>query len=278
MTDDPKLLQGKKILLTRPAEQVAELAGPIQELGGQAIIMPMICIVEPESWQEFDLAFKRLADFAWIIFASTNAVKMTISRAETLGKLEALQSCRIACIGAGQAKQLESKSLKASFVPSKALAEAFVAEFPAFESQRKKDGTAGNLILWPRTNIGRTLIKDELERSGWQVEIVSSYRSMPPEPEIKKAYSMRLLSLLRANELDVITLTSSETVRILAEIIDLSAKTGAQSKESLLKQTKLAVIGPQTAGTCLDLLGRVDIEAEDHSIEGMLAELKKAFS
>ena len=73
-------LFGKRILITRPEAQSKTLAGELEEIGAQIISMPVIEIVEPDSWQELDQAIENITDYDWLIFASSNAVNSFANR------------------------------------------------------------------------------------------------------------------------------------------------------------------------------------------------------
>jgi len=107
-------------------------------------------------------------------------------------------------------------------------------------------------------------------------------------PDRAEAVGRKIVALLEANALDVITLASAQTAKNLAALIDLGLKqkfasagrgeAKASYKKQLLAAVKIAVIGPITAAAAADAFGRVDILAGEHTMEGLtdalLASLK----
>jgi len=69
---------------------------------------------------------------------------------------------------------------------------------------------------------------------------------------------------------DVVTFTSSSTVRNLVGMLD--------EDRSALESSFIACIGPVTAATCRELGLRVDLEATEHTVEGLVDALTSHFA
>ena len=65
--------------------------------------------------------------------------------------------------------------------------------------------------------------------------------------------------------MDAITFTSSSTVRNLVDILG--------GDRSALESALIVCIGPVTAGTARELGMRVDLEADEHTVEGLVETL-----
>lgn len=262
------------VLITRPLHQSARLAEELRSHGVQVEELPLIRICPPDSWEDFDRAFASLVEYEWLVFASSNAVETTFARVRQLechlpptNLIEQLQRLKIACIGPTTAATLLNYGVNAKLTPQAAIAESLAKDFPSADlaegSSRK--------ILWIRTNIGRLTLKDSLEKLGWQVDIVHSYKTEGPEKPQESASKLR--TLLQSGRISAITLTSSETVRKLQAILSIAAEEDPSLLESFPGNIKLAVIGPETAGTCRSIFGRVDIEASEHTSHGLASAL-----
>ncbi len=70
--------------------------------------------------------------------------------------------------------------------------------------------------------------------------------------------------MLRGGEIDVVTLTSSSTVRAVIDAVGTEA----------LSCATIACIGPITAGTARELGAPVHVEAREHTIPGLVEALK----
>ena len=89
---------------------------------------------------------------------------------------------------------------------------------------------------------------------------VAAYETRCPE-EIAPA----ALKAIQKQKVDIITFASSKTVQHFFQLLE----TAAPQIQSLLKNTCIASIGPQTSITCHQLLGRVDVEAKEYTLEGL---------
>jgi uroporphyrinogen-III synthase len=72
---------------------------------------------------------------------------------------------------------------------------------------------------------------------------------------------------LEEKQIDMVTFTSSSTVRNFLEMLDI--KDGAEF-ERLLGDVKIAVIGPITAKTALKNNLKVDVQPETYTIAAMV--------
>lgn len=246
-----------RILVTRPIHQAASLTNRLQELGATTVQLPLIRICSPPSWQEFDHSFQTRHD--WIMFASANAVEATMDRLKQTSTPDWITTARIAAIGAKTASVLNHAGFAVDFHPRSFVAESMVAEFPGYP-----DAVSGIRILWPKGDIGRTYIKDSLEAAGACVTTACCYSTGGPEDPV--AAAARLHQLLAGNEIDIVTLTSSETVRSFHRLLT----TQSGSFADLQTNVQVAVIGPETARTAEKLIGRVDIQARQYSVDGLI--------
>jgi uroporphyrinogen-III synthase len=77
---------------------------------------------------------------------------------------------------------------------------------------------------------------------------------------------------LQNQVVDVITFASSKTVKHFVQLLEISLREDAERFSTALSQLQnvcIASIGPQTSVTCRELLGRVDVEAEEYTLEGL---------
>ena len=106
-------LTHKRILVTRPRAQAAELCQRLAALGAQPIRFPTIEIAPPENYTALDKALAALADYDWLIFTSVNGVEMVRCRLEFLGRdTGALRDRRLAAIGPATAEALRGMVMR----------------------------------------------------------------------------------------------------------------------------------------------------------------------
>lgn len=248
-------LQGKTILVTRAADQASTFSEQLKAAGATVLEMPTLEIVPPSSWQPLDQALAQLDTFDWLILTSHNAVTFLMERLQRHGKdSRALAGLKIAVVGAKTAQTLRSYGLIADFTPAEFVADALVAEFP--------EAVTGLRFLFPRVEKGgRAVLVDAFTAAGAEVVEVPAYDSRCPQ-----AADPQVLKALEAGQVDMVTFTSSKTVKHFCQLV------GDQAAE-LLQTVQIASIGPQTSQTCRELLGRVDAEAAEHTLEGLLQAL-----
>lgn len=252
--NETRPLHNKTILVTRPGKGGEELAAVLEDVGARAIVMPMIEIIDPDSWQALDDAIKNIDSYQWLLFASSNAVISFCKRWKKAAP-------KIAAIGEATANTARQRGLKVDYVPDTYVAENFVEKFPGYPD------LSGQRILWPRTNIGRDLITEKMQAAGAIVHQVSAYKTVLPQNA--RNFSAQLNQMIVDKQLDAITLASKETAKNLGQMIS--------SNLSHLKDILIVTIGPQTAEGALNYLGKESLQANPHTNEGMLKALTEYY-
>ncbi|NEO17378.1 MULTISPECIES: uroporphyrinogen-III C-methyltransferase [Moorena] len=274
-TETTKPLTGKTVLVTRSASQSQKFNQLLEQEGATIIEMPTLVITPPSSWAGLDYAIANLANFDWLILTSSNGVDYFFKRLLDNGKdARALVGIKIAVVGKKTAASLKQHNLQPEFIPPNFVADSLVEHFP--ESLTNKQ------VLFPRVETGgREVLVKELTEKGAQVVEVAAYESRCPDymaPAILDAWQQRAI--------DIVTFASSKTVKnfykLLKQAFNSSTETNlphsnadseqsAPSKtlHSLLDNVCIASIGPQTSESCRQLLGRVDVEAVEYTLEGL---------
>lgn len=246
-------LFGCSVLVTRSREQASELSRAIEELGGRAVEFPTILIEDPEDFVPLDNAVSNAAGYNWIIFTSVNGVRSFFSRLFKLNMdIRDLKGVKICAIGPKTRDRLEGYGIRVEYVPSEYRAEEIAAGL-------KGSILPGDRVLLPRADIARKALVDLLIREGALVDEVAAYRTVSGEGRREA-----IVSMLSQGQIDIITFTSSSTVKNFAEGI------GYNELPALIKGVKIACIGPVTAETARSIGLTVDIEATRYTIEGLL--------
>ena len=115
---DARPLFGKRILVTRPREQAAELVERLEMMGAQAIEAPMIRIAPPDDFGPLDEACARAQSYDWIVFSSANAVDAFLERLLTAHDIRALAGVKLAVVGPAAAERLARVGLRVELTPS----------------------------------------------------------------------------------------------------------------------------------------------------------------
>lgn len=243
------------MLVTRAPHQARALAGPLQALGADVIVAPVIDTTEPESWAPADDAIARLATYDWIVLTSTNAVDRFLDRLARLGAaLPATAGPRIAVVGAATAERLEERGIAPDLVPGDFRAEGLIDCF------RTIGVRPGMRFLLPRAERAREILPEALRADGAEVDVVTVYRTVPATPE------QHVIGLLRAGEVDVITFTSPSTVR---HFIAWASSAGLDPAE-VLTRSAAASIGPVTSDALRERGHGVAVEAVESTMASLV--------
>jgi uroporphyrinogen III methyltransferase/synthase len=258
-----RALEGKRIVVTRAAEQATGLLARLRELGAEPIACPAIAIAPPADYGPLDAAIERLAGYDWLIVTSANGVRALVERMAALGRDTApLKNVAIGAIGPATADALAEYGLEARFMPTEYVAEAILDQI---------GDVVGRRVLLPRADIAREALAAGLRQRGATVDEVAAYSTVPG------AGAPALAERLCAGTVDAITFTSSSTVRYLLAGLEDAGLPRADAIV-LLAGVAVVCIGPITAATAREAGLRVDATAREYTVEGMLEALIEWFT
>jgi len=243
------LLDGRTVVVTRPEHQVADFSRLLAARGAQPIEVPMTRLVDAgDGGAALTDAVARLDDYDWVILTSPNGAERFVQALESGNRIEGVQ---IAAVGPATAAVLTRARIPVGLVPERFVAEGLLDVFPGAPS-------GGGAVLLPRAADARAALPEGLRARGWRVDDVAAYRNVALSP------TSRDLAAIAAA--DVITFTASSAVQSFVEQVGLSG----------LPPT-VACIGPATTATALELGMSVAVEAETHTLEGLVAALGRFY-
>jgi uroporphyrinogen III methyltransferase / synthase len=256
----PKPLSGRRILITRPRTQAVPFARLIQALGGEVVDFPTIEIVPPLKYDSLDRAIRDLSSYQWVIFTSVNGVRFFLTRMRHLRRdLEGLGKIKIAAIGPETGNELERSQLKPALIPAEYRAEAILEGLTPSEM-------CGQRVLLPRAAEAREVLPDTLRKWGAAVDVVEAYRTLPVARE-----PSWLRSDLRCGKIDMVTFTSSSTVKAFVALF------GRENVQDLMSHVGVACIGPITRSTVVEAGLRVDVVAREYTVAGLTQVIAEYF-
>jgi uroporphyrinogen III methyltransferase / synthase len=260
LTKENRPLEGKKIVVTRARQQASPLLARLAGAGAAALEFPVIKIVAPESFGPLDSAIARLGEFDWLVFTSVNGVEYFWQRLAALHKTSSdLAHLKVCAIGPATAAALSERGVSPALVPHRFVAEGILADLGP---------VAGLRFLLPRAELAREALLEGLEAGGALVEQVIAYRTVVADEDFPgKVGAAELVRLFERGEIDLITFTSSSTVRFFAARL---AAVTTQPLPRLLSKTLVACIGPITAGTARELGLKVGLEAPEFTVEHLV--------
>jgi len=249
---EKRALFGKTIVVTRARAQASELVDRLSDLGAECLECPTIKVVPPQDWSPLDAAIDNLGTYDWLVFTSVNGVSFFFDRLYEKNKdVRALKEMRTAAIGPATAKRLRDFGLNSDVIPETYQAESIVEAF-------KKEGMEGKKVLLPRAKEARPVLPEELRKMGAVVDEVAAYQTEQALENVDV-----LIKRLEEGSVDLLTFTSSSTVRNFKAILQ------AERFESLIKGVTVASIGPITTDTARELGFKVDIIAQNYTIDGL---------
>ena len=258
---DNRPLSGRRIIVTRAADQAGEFSTMLENLGAVTLECPTISLVEPESWDDLDSAVYSLHQFDWIILTSVNSVRFFFQRLLTLGlDARALGNCKVCAVGPKTSIALAAHGIRSDLVPADYKAESIVSEF-------SRMNISGSRILFPRADRARDVIPHHLAQMGALVSSPVAYRNILPDRLCPEA-----LLALEKRSIDCITFTSSSTVLNLAELL------GTDLLVDMLQGVAVASIGPVTSRTCRELGLKVDIEPPLYTLPALSESIREHFT
>lgn len=241
------------IVVTRPKEQAENLAQLISAAGGRPILFPVLEILDVSDLNPLHQVIKELDQYHAAIFISPTAV----SKAMNLIKAQRdwPQQLPVFAVGRGSKKALEHFGVdKVQIPPARSDSEALL-ELPELQNMQNK-----RVVIF-RGDGGREVLGDELIKRGAQLTYAECYRRSKPN-----VAAGALLYHWARNELDAVTVTSSEG---LHNLFDLVGKLGQQ----WLKKTPVFVTHPRVAAIAQEL-GLEKVVVTEPEDQGLLTGLE----
>lgn len=205
-------LAGRRVVVTRPVGQTAHMAALIRAAGGEPVLFPALEILDAADLQPVLALVDRLDAFDLAIFISANAVSKALDLVHARRAWPA--ALRVATVGRGSERALLRRGFAAVIAPRERFDSEGLLDLPQL-----KDVQGKRVVIF-RGDGGRELLGDTLRARGALVEYAECYRRGRPDAD-----SAPLLDLAARHELDAFTVTSSEG---LANLYDMLGEAGRQ--------------------------------------------------
>lgn len=248
-------LEGRRIIITRPEEQAGEMAHATRELGGVAVLLPMIRIQPAEDTTRCDLALRELKTTDAVAFTSANAVRFTMNRAAAIGLAPTSWDGReVYAVGSKTADTARRYGLSVTVVPG----EFSGADLATALSERP---WKGKRVLLPRSDIGRDDLLKSLAAAGADVMPVVVYRTVGPDDTSARLMRQEVLKGSAA----IITFASPSAVRNFGRLFS------AEELSVYGPGLTVAAIGATTQEAIAALALPVQIVAKEATSGGLIA-------
>lgn len=260
-------LYGRRVVVTRARAQASGLAKTLRGLGAEVVELPAIRIEPLLESEEVQSAVEMIGEYSLICLTSPNGVHLLFEALDAAG-LDARALAKpkkqqvgqresgvapqhgpvVAAIGPGTARALAAHGISADIIPERFVAESLVEALAEVE-------VSGKRVLVARAADARDVIPEHLSGRGAEVDVVALYETVREEPSPEAVEA--------AQNADYVTFTSSSTVRNLTDALG----------ERFPHEARIVSIGPVTSEAVRKASFKVDVEAESHDIEGLVAAL-----
>ena len=262
-------LFGKRVVVTRPAAQSAQLCDMLTKAGAEAVRVPLIEIAEASDGGA-SLKAAHLDNYDWIILTSANGARALLAAthdARDFGK------AKVAAIGPATAEVLKVANIRPDLVPKEYVAEALlealltgaVSESASESEIASESESKKTRALIARAAVARDVLPEGLRTAGWEVDVVEAYRI--------KGVEVSDAARAEVTNSDVITFASPSAVEQFVKA-GLATLVG----DAVGDAVGVACIGPITAAAAREHGLNVAIEAPEHTAKGLLEALEGYFS
>lgn len=241
------------VLILRDIRQSDIFASKLLQAGYEPVVCPVIEIEKREASTDLKKALAELKSYTWIVFTSPNGVKAFFELFRDNGNdFRELGHIKFATIGKATAEVLAQTGFNADFVPNKQISDALATGLAEQLSSDDK-------VMLPRSAIANNQMVDIITQR-CPVEDIKIY-----DTNIKTENEEQLKTLITSGEVDYVPFTSASTVDGFCKALN--------NDLSCLKNIKTVAIGPITKKRMLELGITPDLEATDHSLEGIIKAL-----
>jgi uroporphyrinogen-III synthase len=222
-----KPLAGRRVVVTRAAEQCQPVIEALREVGAEAVLLPLVAFAAVENPDELDECLKGVRRFDWIFFTSQNAVRALQERARKTGTSleQSFSGAKIAAVGLATADAVRAAVLNVDYV-SKVHNGVALAEELAGEVR-------GKSVFLPRSDRANPDLVTALQRHGAIVKTVVAYKTVAPDVEAGTAEE-----ILAKGGVDAVLFFSPSAVHHLREIL------GSERFRELSERAAFVAIGP----------------------------------
>ena len=248
-------LSGRRVVVTRARAQASELSERLRALGAGVTELPAIRIERLPDGPELESALAALGDYDLVVLTSVNGVDALFDALEARGRdaRSLPAAATIVAIGPATAERLARRGVRAGLVPERFVAEGILDALAG----RPLDGARA---LVARAAGSRPELVDGLAVRGAHVDEVLLYEAVP------EAADPALVA--EALGADYLTFTASSTVRAFTGLL------GDGDRARLDEDgPRVVSIGPVTSASAREAGLRVDAEAGEHTIPGLVAAL-----
>ena len=236
-------LAGRRVIVTRPVEDAAELVALLERAGAEVVAAPAIRV-------ELDAAAVgdawRARRYDWVVVTSANGVR-ALHAAGIAAPGPSTPTYRVAVVGPATAASARSAGLPVDLEPDEAIGAALVDAFAGVPA-------GGGRVLVAQADRAGTDVAVGLRTKGWTVDAVTAYRTVDVGHD--PVVAARLAGA------DAVTFLSGSAARSFVDAYGSGAVPAV-----------VACIGPSTATVCRQLGLPKPAVADPHTVPALVRAL-----
>jgi uroporphyrinogen-III synthase len=231
-------LAGRRVVVTRAAEQADELASLLEASGAVPVVVPLVTI-ETDTAEAARLRQLDPNAVDWLLVTSPNGAR------HYLAQHGAVSPPDVAAVGTATADILRAGGVRVTLVPARQNAAGLLEVLPA--------GPRRAVLVQAAT--AHPELADGLSARGWTTTVVAPYRTVPTRPDA----GLQLAALAA----DAVLFASGSAASAWVEVFGTTAP------------PLIVAIGPRTAENCHKAGLKVQLVASDHSLPGLVLALER---
>ena len=222
-------LKGKRVVVTRAAEQSNDLVRALEAKGAVAVLLPLVAFGPADNLADLDEGILELNRFDWIFLTSQNSLRALEERCQAL-RLDlsaAVGKARLAVVGPATAAAVKRAGIPVAYIATKHLGVSLAQELAA--------AVQGKRVFLPRSDRANPELVERLQHLGAFVKEVVAYRTISPDDAVLAGVRTAL-----QQGADAILFFSPSAVHHLQDLL------GNEKVLELSRQAIFAAIGPVT--------------------------------
>lgn len=248
------LLSGKRIVVTRPAEQSDTMVRGLEEYGAHVTEFPVIKISEVQNLEPLKSALNKLDSYSWLVFTSSNGVDIFFRKLKELKTdIRKLYGLKLAAVGPATEEALNARGLYSDYIPEQYTAGHLLKGILQLIDSEDK-------VLLINSELSRPDLPQGFQDNGINYDEVPVYTTITNNLENKLDFL-----LPEIEKADYITFTSPSAVKAFVSIIgeDLVGKLPAE----------VICIGPVTENAAEEQGLKVTAVAGQYDSKGIIGKL-----
>lgn len=251
-----KPLFGKTVMVTRTRKKNSELRQKISELGGKTFELPTIDIQDKKDIGKTLIERLESKRYSHIALTSHNSVDIFFKNLVKEGyDFRKLAGIKIASVGSATSRAIR----RYGFLPDIESSQSTGQDLAGLILEDiGSGGFVSPFVLFPCSEIASRVMEEVMVSGQVDLDRVDLYTNT-----VNMTIKDELLEILKKEDIDYITFTSSSTVKYLVEILG--------DDKGLIRDIKKVSIGSITSQTIRDLGFELDIESDQASIDSMVS-------